>query len=209
MVLKRTIMPDYSTIKVKPSTKKGSIALADKHQMNMLDFYEAMVNYFEKTGVNPKDMVILSPAEELKKFRDTIISFLRKQEKDFIMPTFARIDTVAVLLSNYLLNKEENNQIISPIHKKEKLSVPFVQEPVVPVSSKDESLNNQPNNSDAYNELKTKYDLLELKYSTMFGYFKKVIENTENKSTGLNKAPVINLPMAEVNSFKDYLKRNR
>jgi len=43
-----------------------------------------MAKYFEVTGLNPKDQVILSPAEELKKFRDTIVSFMRKQENDFI-----------------------------------------------------------------------------------------------------------------------------
>ena len=81
-------MVEYALIKVRPETKKVTSRLAKKHSLNMLDFMEAMAKYFDTTGVNPKDMQVLSQAEELKKFRETIVSFMRKQENDFIKPTF-------------------------------------------------------------------------------------------------------------------------
>ena len=59
-----------------------------------VDFLDAMAKYLEITGLNPKGQVVLSPAEELKKFRDTIVSFMRKQENDFIKPTFGKMDTL-------------------------------------------------------------------------------------------------------------------
>jgi ferritin len=205
---KRSIMPNYSTIRIKPKTKNAADRLAEKYNMNLLEFYDAMDSYFDKTGLNPKDMVVLSPAEELKKFRDTIIAFMRKQEKDFIMPVFSRIDTVAMLLTNYL---HENGNLPAAEKLKSNLNTPAElsqnqARDVEQIASKE-----NPENVDScredFKKLQAEYDILELKYRTITEYFSKVIKSTENKSTGLNKMPVIGLPMAEINGFKDYLKR--
>jgi hypothetical protein len=97
-------MTDYASIKIKSKTKSSADRLMKKFEMNGLEFYDSVMEYFEVTGVNPKDQVILSPAEELKKLRDTIVSFMRKQEKDFIVPTFGHIET---LIARFLLYIEE------------------------------------------------------------------------------------------------------
>src|SRR5450759_1039376 len=109
MVLNSNIMVEYALIKVRPETKKVTSRLAKKHSLNMLDFMEAMAQYFDTTGVNPKDQVILSPAEELKKFRDTIISFMRKQENDFIKPTFGKMDTLIARFVKYIEEEAPKN----------------------------------------------------------------------------------------------------
>ena len=83
-------MAKYETLNSNGDTKITIARLAKKFDMSLVDFLDAMAKYFEVTGLNPKDQVILSPAEELKKFRDTIVSFMRKQENDFIKPTFGK-----------------------------------------------------------------------------------------------------------------------
>jgi hypothetical protein len=103
-------MVEYALIKVRPETKKVTSRLAKKHSLNMLDFMEAMAKYFDTTGVNPKDQVILSPAEELKKFRDTIVSFMRKQENDFIKPTFGKMDTLIARFTDYINEEAPKKQ---------------------------------------------------------------------------------------------------
>src|SRR5665648_518501 len=95
-------MADYASIKIKSKTKNSADRLMKKFEMNGLEFYDSVMEYFEVTGVNPKDQVILSPAEELKKFRDTIISFMRKQENDFIKPTFGKMDTLIARFIKYI-----------------------------------------------------------------------------------------------------------
>src|SRR5664279_525942 len=95
-------MQKYVTISITPKSKIIIDRLADKYEMSQKDFAEAMAKYFDTTGVNPKDMQVLSPAEELKKFRDTIISFMRKQENDFIKPTFGKMDTLIARFVTYI-----------------------------------------------------------------------------------------------------------
>jgi hypothetical protein len=209
VVLNSTIMTEYSTIKVRPETKKVTTRLAEKHEMNMLDFMHAMANYFDKTGVNPRDMQILSPAEELKKFRDTIIAFLRKQEKDFILPVFSRVDTLAARFIQYIETeapKRENDDKkgIASLAQNDLSSI-------IPSINKDKekeitSINIKDNPE--YKRLIVERDQLNVKYETLKGYFEKIINNTSVKSTGFNKLPVIdNFTQADLNDYKQYLNR--
>ena len=92
----------YETLNSNSETKITIARLAKKFDMSLVDFLDAMAKYFEITGLNPKDQVVLSPAEELKKFRDTIVSFMRKQENDFIKPTFGKMDTLIARFTDYI-----------------------------------------------------------------------------------------------------------
>src|SRR5450759_1898652 len=102
-------MAKYETLNSNGDTKITIVRLAKKFDMSLVDFLDAMAKYFEVTGVNPKDQVILSPAEELKKFRDTIISFMRKQENDFIKPTFGKMDTLIARFVKYIEEEAHKN----------------------------------------------------------------------------------------------------
>lgn len=204
-------MPKYATINTTTETKVTILKLADKFNISQVQLLNEMAIYFEKTGVNPSDLLILSPADELKKFRDTIISFLRKQEKDFIMPVFSRIDTVAMLLTKHLQKEDTNNSnsLNLSVNKQTNTINSTLQNSnnTGIINEVDNSEKNKVDNSENFTKLKSEYDILELKYNTICKYYKNILSNTENKSTGLNKMPVINLPLAEVNSYKDYLKR--
>lgn len=108
-------MPKYETLNVSPSTKKIIDRLSKKLEYSRVNLIHEMAVYFDKTGLNPKDQKVLSPAEELKKFRDTIISFMRKQEKDFILPVFGKMDTTIGRFMYYLENEAPKEVVKKPL----------------------------------------------------------------------------------------------
>ena len=60
--------------------------------------------------------------------------------------------------------------------------------------------------SEDYKTLLEKCKRLELKLNTTKGYFENVLSHTEEKSTGLNRKPVIELPIGDINEYRKYLK---
>jgi hypothetical protein len=200
-------MAKYETLNSNSDTKITIARLAKKFDMSLVDFMEAMAKYFEVTGLNPKDQVVLSPAEELKKFRDTIVSFMRKQENDFIKPTFGKMDTLIARFTDYI-NEEAPKKDETPGQNKIKslaLSGGIIKEEKKGPAESEAVKNDL--NSEEYKLLKEKYDVLELKFSTTKKYFENILSHTENKSTGWDKKPVIELPMGDINEYKAYLKR--
>ena len=199
-------MTDYASIKIKSKTKSSADRLMKKFEMNGLEFYDSVMEYFEVTGVNPKDQVILSPAEELKKFRDTIISFMRKQEKDFIVPTFGHIET---LIARFMLYIEEEAPKKGENTGQNKLK-PFALSGEISTTEKrgsaeSEAVKNDVN-SDLYKDLQEKLNKSELKLKTTKEYLENILSHTEYRSTGLERKPVIELPMGDINEYKKYLK---
>ena len=199
-------MQKYVTISITPKSKIIIDRLANKYEMSQKDFAEAMAKYFDTTGVNPKDMQVLSPAEELKKFRDTIISFMRKQENDFIKPTFGKMDTLIARFVTYIdeeaprkgdtsgQNKVKSFSISSEINKEEKTG-----------SLVNENLKNDVQ-SEENKLLQEKLNKVELKLKTTKEYLENILSHTEEKSTGLNRKPVIELPIGDINEYRKYLK---
>ena len=117
-------MVKYETLNSNGDTKITIVRLAKKFDMSLVDYLDAMAKYFEITGVNPKDQVILSPAEELKKFRDIIISFMRKQENDFIKPTFGKMDILIARFIKYIDEEAPKNGDTSGQNKVKSLVFP-------------------------------------------------------------------------------------
>ena len=199
-------MAKYETLNSNSETKITIARLAKKFDMSLVDFLDAMAKYFEVTGVNPKDQVILSPAEEIKKLRDTLVSFMRKQENDFIKPTFGKMDTLIARFIKYIeeeapksgetagQNKVKSLALSGEIFKEEKKG------------SEENVVVKNDVNSDQYKALQEKCNKLELKLKTTKEYFENVLSHTENKITGIERKPVIELPMGEINEYKKYLK---
>jgi hypothetical protein len=199
-------MQKYVTISITPKSKIIIDRLANKFEMSQKDFAEAMAKYFDTTGVNPKDLQVLSPAEELKKFRDTIISFMRKQENDFIKPTFGKMDTLIARFVTYIdeeapkkgdsqgQNKIKAFPISTEISKEEKTG-----------TLANENLKNEVQSQEV-KLLQEKLNKAELKLKTTKGYLENILSHTEEKSTGLNRKPVIELPIGDINEYRKYLK---
>jgi hypothetical protein len=199
-------MQKYVTISITPKSKIIIDRLADKYEMSQKDFAEAMAKYFDTTGVNPKDMQVLSPAEELKKFRDTIISFMRKQENDFIKPTFGKMDTLIARFVTYIEEEAPKRGEVMGLNKVKSLGLSS------DLSNEEKSLSagNEKGKSDVQSEenklLQEKLNKVELKLKTTKEYLENILSHTEEKSTGLNRKPVIELPIGDINEYRKYLK---
>jgi hypothetical protein len=199
-------MQKYVTISITPKSKIIIDRLADKYEMSQKDFAEAMAKYFDTTGVNPKDMQVLSPAEELKKFRDTIISFMRKQENDFIKPTFGKMDTLIARFVTYIEEEAPKRGEVTGLNKVKSLALS------TDISKEEKSLSagNEIGKSDVQSEenklLQEKLNKVELKLKTTKEYLENILSHTEEKSTGLNRKPVIELPIGDINEYRKYLK---
>jgi signal recognition particle GTPase len=199
-------MAKYETLNSNSDTKITIARLAKKFDMSLVDFLDAMAKYFEVTGLNPKDQVVLSPAEELKKFRDTIVSFMRKQENDFIKPTFGKMDTLIARFTDYI-NEEAPKKADIPGQNKIK-SLALSGE-ISTVEKKGSALSEAVKNdvnSEEYKELQEKLIKSELKLKTTKEYLENILSHTEYKITGIDRKPVIELPMGDINEYKKYLK---
>jgi hypothetical protein len=199
-------MQKYVTISITPKSKIIIDRLADKYEMSQKDFAEAMAKYFNTTGVNPKDLQVLSPAEELKKFRDTIISFMRKQENDFIKPTFGKMDTLIARFVTYIDEEAPRKGDTSGQNKIKSFSISSENSK----EGKTEALANENFKNDVQSEeyklLLEKLNKVELKLKTTKEYLENILSHTEEKSTGLNRKPVIELPIGDINEYRKYLK---
>ena len=198
-------MQKYVTISITPKSKIIIDRLADKYEMSQKDFAEAMAKYFDTTGVNPKDLQVLSPAEELKKFRDTIISFMRKQENDFIKPTFGKMDTLIARFVTYIDEEAPRKGDTSGLNKVKSFTISSE-------NGKDEKTRSSGENlqydvqSEENKLLQEKLNKVELKLKTTKDYLENILSHTEEKSTGLNRKPVIELPIGDINEYRKYLK---
>ena len=199
-------MTDYASIKIKSKTKNSADRLIKKFEMNGLEFYDSVMEYFEVTGVNPKDQVILSPAEELKKFRDTIISFMRKQENDFIKPTFGKMDTLIARFVTYIEEEAPKRGEGAGQNKVKSLALSGEISTLEKKGSAPGEAAKNDVNSDLYKELQEKLNKSELKLKTTKEYLENILSHTENRYTGMERKPVIDLPMGDINEYKKFIK---
>jgi hypothetical protein len=199
-------MAKYETLNSNSETKITIARLAKKFDMSLVDFLEAMAKYFEITGLNPKDQVVLSPAEELKKFRDTIVSFMRKQENDYIKPTFGKMDTLIARFTDYINEEAPKKAEIPGQNKVKSLALSGELSTAEKKGSAGSEAEKNDVNSDLYKDLQERLKKSELKLKTTKEYLENILSHTENKSTGLERKPVIDLPMGDINEYKKYLK---
>jgi signal recognition particle GTPase len=199
-------MAKYETLNSNSETKITIARLAKKFDMSLVDFLEAMAKYFEITGLNPKDQVVLSPAEELKKFRDTIVSFMRKQENDYIKPTFGKMDTLIARFTDYINEEAPKKAEIPGQNKVKSLALSGELSTAEKKGSAGSEAEKNDVHSDLFKELQERLSKSELKLKTTKEYLENILSHTENKSTGLERKPVIDLPMGDINEYKKYLK---
>lgn len=199
-------MAKYETLNSNSETKITIARLAKKFDMSLVDFLDAMAKYFEITGLNPKDQVVLSPAEELKKFRDTIVSFMRKQENDFIKPTFGKMDTLIARFTDYINEEAPKKADIPGQNKIKSLALSGEISTVEKKGSAVREAVKNDVNSEEYKDLQEKLNKSELKLKTTKEYLENILSHTEYKATHFERKPVIELSMGEINDYKKYLK---
>lgn len=100
-------MEEYVNIKVKPDTKKAFIELCKKYERKQVMFAEQVFNYMKITGYDPADTEQVTPAEEIKKLRNTVVSFMRKQESEILKPMVGKVDEAISVLAQFIREERE------------------------------------------------------------------------------------------------------
>ena len=186
-------MADISNLKVRKDTKEIIDKLVNNHGCLQRDYIHKMAVYFQNTGTNPDTYIMPSPAEELKKFRDTIISFMRKQESDFIKPTFGKMQSLMEMMVQHMEDEKPNK----PLEKKPELK------PAKPLLAPEESSNISVDNNEEVLKLKNDLDTKTQQLETMKKYFLEICDSVEKKSTGMQKKNIVTLDEAK---FQDSYK---
>jgi hypothetical protein len=95
-------MDSFSVLKIHSTSKKSFDDLLRKFSKNEKRYgyqlFEQMVDFFQKTGQDPAEE-FETPAAEVKKLRNTLVSFIRRQEKEILAPMSSKVDVMASILS--------------------------------------------------------------------------------------------------------------
>ncbi len=108
--MKTTLTVDAEYVKIlRELTKEHEIGTQQ-------EFFNAMVLYFKETGINPQAKT-RSTAEELSKLRNTIISFIREQEKKKLDPIFLKMNEMfeyqRAYYKNEAITKEDLKSLVA------------------------------------------------------------------------------------------------
>ena len=63
--------------------------LAKKHQMSMKAFVEDSIEYFHRTGLDPRDLLSAGQSKSLKSIQkqtNFVVGFIKRQEKELLIP---------------------------------------------------------------------------------------------------------------------------
>lgn len=74
------------------------------------EYVESMILYFKETGINPR-VKNRSTADEISKLRNTVISFIREQEKKKLDPIISTLNDTLDYLRNYYKNEAVTKRI--------------------------------------------------------------------------------------------------
>ncbi|MEM6768058.1 MAG: BfmA/BtgA family mobilization protein [Bacteroidota bacterium] len=97
-------MADLVIIKGKRTSRTLLGELANQHHLKQYEFLDYALVFFKQTGHDPREAEISSPAEELKKLRNTLVSFIRRQEKDILLPMMDRVEETLKLQVKHIQN---------------------------------------------------------------------------------------------------------
>jgi hypothetical protein len=78
--------------------------LVKLHEFNSKkEFAESMIAYFKDSGINPRSKN-KSTADELAKLRNTMISFIKEQEKKKLDPMILKVSEIMEYMKEYFTN---------------------------------------------------------------------------------------------------------
>ena len=93
----------YKTIRIYESDFDRLSVLCSKYSLTKTEFIEAVLTYFKKTDLDPREP--LNATQEIVKLKNQLISFIRTQEKDKLNPLIKKQDLLIQEFSK-LLNSD-------------------------------------------------------------------------------------------------------
>ena len=88
----------FIRVAILPKSRALLNKLAKMNGRSAYIYLDQVLKYFENAGFDPADLKIETTQQELKKFRNTIVSFIRTQEKDVLIPLTNKMDSAIKLL---------------------------------------------------------------------------------------------------------------
>jgi len=97
---------NYKTIRIYNSSFEQMNTVCKQYSLTKTELVEVFLNYFDKTKIDPREISDVST--EVKKLKNQLISFIRKQEKDKLDPLVKKQD---ILINECIkFHKETNSQ---------------------------------------------------------------------------------------------------
>jgi|GEM_PF-2083123 len=186
-------MNDFTVLKVLSTSKKSFDGLLTKLSKSEkrygYQFFQQMVDFFQKTGYDPAEE-FETPAAEVKKLRNTLVSFIRKQEKDYIVPLNDKVD--------HLIKVTAAAAVASTVPAAEASSNSDQQMPKMGKATVSKKLETSSDDGDEIGALKTRIAELEEeraglleKQASMIKLYRKIGNSLEKTSTGMDVEWVI------------------
>ena len=88
----------YVSIWVEKEDREAFYSICKELKRKKKDMFKQMVHYFLEHEIDPQDAQVRAE-KELAKLRNTLVSFIRRQEKDILAPMSNKVDAIAVMLS--------------------------------------------------------------------------------------------------------------
>ena len=104
---------NYKTIRIYNSSFEQLDLFCNQYSLTKTELVEAFLNYFNKTKIDPREISDVS--SEVKKLKNQLISFIRKQEKDKLDPLVKKQDILIKESVQFYKNsniKNENTKTI-------------------------------------------------------------------------------------------------
>jgi len=181
-------MNDFTVLKVLSTSKKSFDGLLTKLSKSEkrygYQFFQQMVDFFQKTGYDPAEE-FESPAAEVKKLRNTLVSFIRKQEKDYIVPLNDKVDHLIKVTAAAVPATETSSNNVQQMPKMDKATDPKVLE-----KSSDDPVEIQALKKRIAELEEERVGLLE-KQASMIKLYRKIGNSLEKTSTGMDVEWVI------------------
>ncbi len=180
------IMENYVYITATCDTRENFKKLRKKLDRKGIVLIDQMVNFFMKNGYDPKDPELALPGEELKQLRNTLVSFIRTQEKNHIIPMSEKVDNLVLVLAEFMRDNspgiiEDEEQTAAP----EPASAPASAVMEKGVSKKE------------YEDLLIRCEKAEKKLSRIEPDFERIKAAVSWKSTGFGKGYVLEIEKGE------------
>lgn len=100
---------EFVHIRASPDSRTLLIELASKFNRRNYIFLDQVLTYFQKTGYDPLETDVPIPGDDLKKLknefrkeRNAVISFIRKQESDILLPMISKVDTLVTMYIDHI-----------------------------------------------------------------------------------------------------------
>ncbi len=179
-------MSQYEVLRVKPEDKKTFTDLTVKFRRKQVDLAGQMIQFFDQSGYDPLAGSFETPAEELKQLRNTLVSFIRTQEKNHIIPMSEKVDNLVLVLAEFM--RDNSPGIIED--EKQTAATEQASAPASAVMEKGVS-------KKEYEDLLIRCEKAEKKLSRIEPDFERIKAAVSWKSTGFGKGYVLEITKGE------------